>query len=71
MASLRKSEKIIFCSVSFASACASLTRHRRHMYDNAIYIGRFQPVHSGHVALVQRALASAAQRDLGHLASGT
>jgi len=31
------------------------------MYDTAIYIGRFQPVHSGHVALVQRALASAAQ----------
>lgn len=31
------------------------------MYDTAIYIGRFQPVHSGHVALLQRALASAAQ----------
>lgn len=29
------------------------------MYDTAIYIGRFQPVHSGHVALLQRALDSA------------
>ncbi len=31
------------------------------MHDIAIYIGRFQPVHSGHLALLQRALASAAQ----------
>jgi len=29
------------------------------MYDTAIYIGRFEPVHSGHMALLQRALASA------------
>jgi bifunctional NMN adenylyltransferase/nudix hydrolase len=31
------------------------------MYDTAIYIGRFEPVHSGHVALLRRALDSAAQ----------
>ena len=31
------------------------------MYDTAIYIGRFEPVHNGHVALLQRALASARQ----------
>ncbi|NMM77339.1 cytidyltransferase [Acidovorax sp. SRB_14] len=31
------------------------------MYDTAIYIGRFEPVHSGHLALLQRALASARQ----------
>jgi bifunctional NMN adenylyltransferase/nudix hydrolase len=31
------------------------------MYDTAIYIGRFQPMHNGHVALLQRALDSAAQ----------
>ena len=29
------------------------------MYDTAIYIGRFEPVHNGHLALLQRALASA------------
>jgi bifunctional NMN adenylyltransferase/nudix hydrolase len=29
------------------------------MYDTAIYIGRFEPVHNGHMALLQRALASA------------
>jgi len=29
------------------------------MHDTAIYIGRFEPVHSGHMALLQRALASA------------
>ena len=31
------------------------------MFDTAIYIGRFQPVHSGHIALLARALASARQ----------
>lgn len=31
------------------------------MHDYAIYIGRFEPVHNGHMALVQRALASAHQ----------
>ncbi|MBP7438625.1 bifunctional nicotinamide-nucleotide adenylyltransferase/Nudix hydroxylase [Acidovorax sp. JHL-3] len=29
------------------------------MYDTAIYIGRFEPVHNGHMALLQRALDSA------------
>ncbi|GAB3356033.1 bifunctional nicotinamide-nucleotide adenylyltransferase/Nudix hydroxylase [Giesbergeria sinuosa] len=29
------------------------------MYDTAIYIGRFEPVHSGHIALLQHALAQA------------
>ena len=29
------------------------------MYDIAIYIGRFEPVHTGHLALLQRALDSA------------
>ena len=29
------------------------------MYDTAIYIGRFEPVHSGHMALLQRALDNA------------
>ncbi|CAN7208290.1 bifunctional nicotinamide-nucleotide adenylyltransferase/Nudix hydroxylase [Acidovorax sp. LjRoot117] len=29
------------------------------MYDTAIYIGRFEPVHTGHLALLQRALDSA------------
>lgn len=29
------------------------------MYDTAIYIGRFEPVHQGHMALLQRALDSA------------
>ena len=29
------------------------------MYDIAIYIGRFEPVHKGHLALLQRALDSA------------
>lgn len=29
------------------------------MYDTAIYIGRFEPVHSGHLALLRQALASA------------
>jgi bifunctional NMN adenylyltransferase/nudix hydrolase len=29
------------------------------MYDTAIYIGRLEPVHNGHMALLQRALASA------------
>jgi len=31
------------------------------MVDTAIYIGRFEPVHSGHMALLQRALDSAPQ----------
>jgi len=31
------------------------------MYDTAIYIGRFEPVHNGHMALLQRALDSARQ----------
>ena len=31
------------------------------MYDTALYIGRFEPVHTGHLALLQRALASARQ----------
>ncbi len=31
------------------------------MYDTALYIGRFEPPHSGHLALVQRALDSAPQ----------
>jgi bifunctional NMN adenylyltransferase/nudix hydrolase len=31
------------------------------MYDTAIYIGRFEPVHQGHMALLQRALDSARQ----------
>ena len=31
------------------------------MLDTAIYIGRFEPVHSGHMALLQRALHEAAQ----------
>lgn len=31
------------------------------MVDIAIYIGRFEPVHNGHVALLRRALASAQQ----------
>ena len=31
------------------------------MYDTALYIGRFEPVHAGHMALLQRALASARQ----------
>ena len=31
------------------------------MYDTALYIGRFEPPHSGHLALVQRALGSAPQ----------
>lgn len=31
------------------------------MYDTAIYIGRFQPVHQGHVALLRHALAQARQ----------
>jgi bifunctional NMN adenylyltransferase/nudix hydrolase len=31
------------------------------MVDTAIYIGRFEPVHSGHMALLQRALDSAHQ----------
>ncbi|EKD97137.1 MAG: Cytidyltransferase-related protein, partial [uncultured bacterium] len=29
------------------------------MLDTAIYIGRFEPVHNGHMALLQRALDSA------------
>ena len=29
------------------------------MYDTAIYIGRFEPVHTGHLALLRHALASA------------
>ena len=29
------------------------------MYDTAILIGRFQPVHAGHVALLREALARA------------
>ncbi|MBY0455013.1 MAG: bifunctional nicotinamide-nucleotide adenylyltransferase/Nudix hydroxylase [Burkholderiaceae bacterium] len=29
------------------------------MYDTAIYIGRFEPVHNGHIALLQHALAHA------------
>lgn len=29
------------------------------MYDTAIYIGRFQPVHNGHIALLRHALAHA------------
>ena len=31
------------------------------LFDTAVYIGRFQPVHSGHIALLARALASARQ----------
>ena len=31
------------------------------MYDTALYIGRFEPPHAGHLALVQRALDSAPQ----------
>ncbi len=31
------------------------------MVDTAIYIGRFEPVHNGHMALLQRALDSAQQ----------
>ena len=31
------------------------------MYDTAILIGRFEPVHSGHLALLRRALDSASQ----------
>ena len=31
------------------------------MYDTAIYIGRFQPVHAGHLALLRRALECAPQ----------
>ena len=31
------------------------------MYDTALYIGRFEPPHAGHMALLQRALASAQQ----------
>ena len=31
------------------------------MYDTAIYIGRFEPVHNGHLALLQRALGCAQQ----------
>lgn len=31
------------------------------MYDTAIYIGRFQPVHCGHLALLRRALECAPQ----------
>lgn len=31
------------------------------MYDTALYIGRFEPPHAGHLALVQQALASAPQ----------
>jgi bifunctional NMN adenylyltransferase/nudix hydrolase len=31
------------------------------MYDTALYIGRFEPVHNGHMALLQCALASAHQ----------
>jgi len=31
------------------------------MYDAAIYIGRFEPVHQGHMALLRQALASARQ----------
>ncbi len=31
------------------------------MYDTALYIGRFEPPHAGHMALLQRALDSAAQ----------
>lgn len=31
------------------------------MFDAAIYIGRFEPVHNGHLALLRQALASAAQ----------
>ncbi len=33
----------------------------RHMVDIAIYIGRFEPIHNGHLALLRRALASARQ----------
>ncbi len=29
------------------------------MFDTTIYIGRFEPVHNGHMALLQRALDSA------------
>ena len=31
------------------------------MFDTALYIGRFEPPHAGHLALVQRALGSAPQ----------
>ena len=31
------------------------------MYDTAIYIGRFEPPHAGHVALLERALQCAPQ----------
>ena len=31
------------------------------MYDTALYIGRFEPPHAGHIALLQRALDSAQQ----------
>ena len=31
------------------------------MYDTALYIGRFEPPHAGHMALLQRALDSAPQ----------
>jgi len=36
------------------------------MYDTAIYIGRFQPVHAGHLALLRRALE---KREAGELRS--
>ena len=31
------------------------------MFDTAVLIGRFQPVHSGHLALLHAALAQARQ----------
>ena len=35
------------------------------MYDTALYIGRFEPPHAGHMALLPRALDSAPQAIVG------